>query len=63
MMFSVDQVLILHNPDTDFEIEVVFRGPVGHFSSVVYDKKSGWQGAVRNEWLMPKEQTQGGAAP
>lgn len=49
--FNVDDVLILNNPNAGFDMEVIYRGPAGPGKDMVFDKKSGAQFAVNNEWL------------
>ena len=53
--FQVDDILIMHSPFTDDDTEVIFRGMLGE-KAVVYNKVTGWQGAVPVDWLR-KEKT------
>lgn len=51
--FEVDEHLIWFSYYQ--EIEVIFRGKVDYWTSVIYDPKSGWQGTVNNTQLKRKE--------
>jgi hypothetical protein len=51
--FSVNDILELKSPHTNFATEVSFRGYYGD-KAVVWDKKNGNQFTVPKEWLKKK---------
>jgi hypothetical protein len=55
IVFEVDEDVIMHSPFTDEDTVVNFRGKVNPTESMVYNKKSGWQGAVPTKWLKKLE--------
>jgi hypothetical protein len=48
--FEVDDILIMNSPFTGVSTQVSYRGKYGD-KAFVYDKVTGWQGAVPWEWL------------
>ena len=49
--FQVDEIVIMHSPNTGEDTKVNYRGRLDFLKSVVYDPRSGWQGTVPNDWL------------
>ena len=48
--FDVDDILIMRSTYTNQDMRVSYRGKQGD-KAFVYDRKTGWQGAVPFEWL------------